>query len=102
MVVAHGTVNFPHASGALIPALEEARERNVPVMVVSQCLRAFVELGQYDGGAAAQAAGAISAGDMTVEAALAKMMVGLARHGTEDELRAYLAASVVGERDVES
>ena len=99
---AYGTGNLPNLGGSLIPALEEARERNVPVMVVSQCLRAFVELGQYDGGAAAQAAGAISAGDMTVEAALAKMMVGLARHGTEDELRAYLAASVVGERDVES
>ena len=96
---AYGTGNLPNLGGSLIPALEEARERNVPVMVVSQCLKAFVELGQYEGGAAAQAAGAISAGDMTVEAALAKMMVGLARHGTQDALRAYLAASVVGERD---
>ena len=96
---AYGTGNLPNLGGSLIPALEEARERNVPVMVVSQCLKAFVELGQYEGGAAAQAAGAISAGDMTVEAALAKMMVGLARHGTHDALRAYLTASVVGERD---
>jgi L-asparaginase len=96
---AYGTGNLPNLGGSLIPALEEARERNVPVMVVSQCLKAFVELGQYEGGAAAQAAGAISAGDMTVEAALAKMMVGLARHGTQDALRAYLTASVVGERD---
>ena len=96
---AYGTGNLPNLGGSLIPALEEARERGVPVMVVSQCLKAFVELGQYEGGAAAQAAGAISAGDMTVEAALAKMMVGLARHGAGDELRDYLAASVVGERD---
>ena len=96
---AYGTGNLPNLGGSLIPALEEARERNVPVMVVSQCLKAFVELGQYEGGAAAQAAGAISAGDMTVEAALAKMMVGLARHGTQDALRAYLTASVIGERD---
>jgi L-asparaginase len=95
---AYGTGNLPNLGGSLIPALEEARERNVPVMVVSQCLRAYVELGQYEGGAAAEAAGAISAGDMTVEAALAKMMVGLARYGTGDELRAYLAASSVGER----
>jgi hypothetical protein len=27
------------------------------------------------------------------------MMVGLARHGTQDALRTYLTASVVGERD---
>ena len=96
---AYGTGNLPTLGGSLIPALQEARERSVPVMVVSQCLHAFVELGQYEGGAAAQAAGAISAGDMTVEAALAKMMVGLARHGTGEELRTYLTASVVGECD---
>lgn len=99
---AYGTGNLPNLGGSLIPALEEARERNIPVMVVSQCLRAFVELGQYDGGAAAQAAGAISGGDMTVEASLAKMMVGLARYGAGDDLRAYLEASVIGERDTHS
>lgn len=96
---AYGTGNLPNLGGSLIPALEEARERGVPVLVVSQCLRGFVELGVYDGGAAAQAAGAISGGDMTVEAALAKMMIGLGRHGSGEALRRYLAESVVGERD---
>lgn len=96
---AYGTGTLPNLGGSLIPALEEARERDVPVVVVSQCLRGHVELGQYEGGAAAQAAGAISGGDMTVEAAIAKLMIGLARHGSGDALRAYLGASVVGERD---
>ncbi|AKV01737.1 L-asparaginase I, cytoplasmic [Labilithrix luteola] len=96
---AYGTGNLPNLGGSLIPALVEAREHNVPVVVVSQCLRGFVELGQYDGGAAAQDAGAISGGDMTVEAALAKLMVGLGRFGPGEELRHFLAASVVGERD---
>lgn len=96
---AYGTGTLPNLVGSLIPALEEARERGVPVVVVSQCLRGFVDLGRYEGGAAAAAAGAISGGDMTVEAALAKMMIGLARHGTGSELHAYLTAGVVGERD---
>lgn len=96
---AYGTGTLPNVVGSLIPALEEARERGVPVVLVSQCLRGFVDLGRYEGGAAAAAAGAISGGDMTVEAALAKMMIGLGRHGVGDELRAYFAASVVGERD---
>ena len=96
---AYGTGTLPNLGGSLIPALEEARERNVPVVVVSQCLRGSVDLGQYEGGAAAEVAGAISGGDMTVEAALAKMMIGLARHGTGDELRAFLTANTVGERD---
>jgi L-asparaginase len=96
---AYGTGTLPNLVGSLIPALEEARERGVPVVVVSQCLRGFVDLQRYEGGAAAAVAGAISGGDMTVEAALAKMMIGLARHGTGEELRAYFASSVVGERD---
>ncbi|HEY8074533.1 MAG TPA: asparaginase [Labilithrix sp.] len=96
---AYGTGNLPLLAGSLIPALDEARARDVPVLVVSQCFRGHVDLGQYEGGAEAEAAGAMGGGDMTVEAALAKMMVGLARFGAGQQLRAWLAASVVGERD---
>ncbi len=95
---AYGTGNLPHLSGSLIPALEEARSRDVPVLVVSQCPRGFVDMGRYAGGAAAAAAGAIAGGDMTREAAIAKMMVGLGRHGTGAELRSWLERDVVGER----
>jgi L-asparaginase len=90
---AYGTGNLPLG---LIPALDEAHARDVPVVVVSQCFRGHVDLGQYEGGSEAQDAGAISGGDMTVEAALAKMMIGL---GRGEDLRAYMTASVVGERD---
>jgi L-asparaginase len=96
---AYGTGNFPKLGGSLIPALEEARARGVPVLVVSQCPRGVVDMGRYAGGAAAAAAGAISGGDMTVEAALAKMMIGLARYADHGELRAWLERDVVGERD---
>jgi L-asparaginase len=95
---AYGTGNLPHLSGSLIPALEEARDRGVPVLVVSQCPRGFVDMGRYAGGAAAFAAGAISGGDMTREAAIAKAMVGLGRYGSGAELRAWLERDVVGER----
>jgi L-asparaginase len=96
---AYGTGNLPKLSGSLIPALDEARQRGVPVLVVSQCPRGFVDMGRYAGGAAAAAAGAISAGDMTVEAAIAKTMIGLARYGNGPELRAWIERDVVGERD---
>jgi L-asparaginase len=96
---AYGTGTMPNLGGSLIPALEEARERGVPVVVVSQCLRGFVDLGRYEGGVAAEAAGAISGGNMTIETALAKTMIGLARYGAGDELRRYLNASTVSERD---
>lgn len=95
---AYGTGNLPHLGGSLIPALEEARERGVPVLVVSQCLRGFVNMSAYAGGAEAKGAGAISGGDMTVEAAIAKLMIGLARHQDPAALRAWLEADVSGER----
>ena len=99
---AYGTGNLPHLFGSLIPVLQEARGRvpEVPVVIVSQCLRGFVDLARYQGGAAAAAEGAISGGDMTVEAALAKLMIGLGRFGTVDELRAFFATSVIGERTI--
>lgn len=95
---AYGTGNLPQLGGSLIPVLEQARQRAVPVLVVSQCLRGFVELGRYAGGAAAESAGAISGGDMTPEAAIAKMMIGLGRHGAGPALVDYLTVSSVGER----
>lgn len=96
---AYGTGNLPKLSGSLIPAIDEARERGVPVVIVSQCPRGFVDMGRYAGGAAAAAAGAISAGDMTVEAAIAKTMIGLARFGNGPALRDWFEHDVVGERD---
>ncbi len=94
---AYGSGNLPD-SHDLIEALEEARARDVPVVVVSQCLKGYVDFGRYDGGARAREAGAISGGDMTVEAALAKLMIGLGRHGPGAALRAYIARDEVGER----
>jgi L-asparaginase len=95
---AYGTGNLPHLGGSLIPALEEARDRGVPVVVVSQCPLGFVEMGRYEGGAAAARAGAIAGGDMTVEAAIAKLMIGLGRLGSGAELRTWLESDVIGER----
>jgi L-asparaginase len=95
---AYGTGNLPHLVGSLIPVLEEAHERAVPVLVVSQCLRGFVDMDAYAGGAEAKRAGAISGGDMTVEAAIAKLMIGLARHPQPEVLRSWLESDVSGER----
>jgi L-asparaginase len=98
VLMTYGTGNLPHLAGSIIPAIEEARERDVPVLVVSQCPRGHVDMRRYAGGAQAEAAGAISGGDMTVEAAIAKLMIGLGRFGNGDALRAFLERDIVGER----
>jgi L-asparaginase len=76
---AFGVGNVPVAHGSLIPSLARASEQDVPVVIVSQCPRGGVDLGRYAGSAAALQAGAISGGDMTVEAAITKLMILLGR-----------------------
>lgn len=90
----YGTGTLP---GVLVPALEAARDAQVAVLAVSQCLRGHIDLGRYEAGAAAEAVGVVSGGGMTVEAALAKTMVGLARHESPETLRAYLLTDTLGE-----
>jgi len=97
---AFGAGNVPVLERSMIPVVEAASESNVPVVIVSQCARGSVELGRYQGGAAAALAGAIGAGDMTVEAALTKLMVTLGRANDGQQLafaRAAFARSWAGE-----
>ena len=86
-----------------MPAIAEATRRGVPVVIVSQSPRGAVDLARYEGGAAAARAGAISAGDMTSEATLTKLMIALGRAaGSADmvsDVRAAFATNAVGEMD---
>jgi L-asparaginase len=77
---AFGAGNIPRLNRSLLPVIEQATKMDIPVVIVSQCTRAHVDLNAYAGGKAAKSAGAIGAGDMTDEAALTKLMVTLGRH----------------------
>lgn len=92
---AFGAGNVPLRENSLVPVIEAARARDVPVVIVSQSPRGRVDLGRYEGGAAAAAAGAIGARDMTSEAALAKLMITLGRAGAEGRTRAAREAFAV-------
>ena len=97
---AFGAGNLPTIERSLIPVVDKANQLDVPVVIVSQCQHAYVDLSRYQGGAAALAAGAIGAGDMTDEAALTKLMVALGRADGEtrvDAARRAFATIAVGE-----
>lgn len=97
---AYGAGNFAASrewGRSLLPLFEEAQQRHIPVVVVSQAHRNGVDLSLYESGHAARALGAISGGDMTVSAALVKLMHGLA-YWKGDALVKYLNRSVAGER----
>ena len=92
-----GAGNVPHLAGSLIPVIEAARARDVPVVIVSQTPRGAVDLTAYEGGAAAGRAGAIGAGDMNSEAALTKLRItiGRAEGGEGGRIRAVREAFAV-------
>jgi L-asparaginase len=98
---AYGAGNFPTSpryERSLTPFFAEAKRRNVPVVIVSQAHRNGVDLALYQSGSLAKAQHAISGGDMTVSAAVVKLMHALGNH-RGDALRRYLLRSVAGERN---
>lgn len=102
VIEAFGAGNVPHLENSLIPVIEAARERDVPIVIVSQTARGAVDLGRYEGGSAGRGAGAIGAGDMTPEAALAKLMITIGRaagdpRGRIDAARRAFSEARVGE-----
>src|SRR5262249_3641444 len=104
VIEAFGAGNVPVLENSLIPVIDSARERDVPVVIVSQSMRGLGDRGRYEGGAAAARAGAIPAGDMTPEAAVTKLMVTLGRTARDeariDRARDAFARAEVGEMSV--
>lgn len=102
VIEAFGAGNVPRIENALVPVIDACNDADVPVVIVSQSPRGAVDLRRYEGGVAAARAGAISGGDMTTEAAVAKMMIALGRAGDlprrADTVRAAFAETALGER----
>ncbi len=94
LLLAFGSGNVPVGRGVA----EALRALDVPVVVLSQCFEGPVDLALYPGGRTLLEAGAIDGGDMTLEAGLTKLMVGLGRGLAGEALRRYIEESVAGER----
>ena len=103
VIEAFGAGNVPRLENSLVPAIDAATKKGVPVVIVSQSPRGAVDLRRYEGGAAAARAGAISARDMTSEAALTKLMIELGRAaGAPDviaQVREAFTCGTLGEMD---
>lgn len=100
---AYGAGNFPidpSLGRSLRPLFAQARERGIPVVVVSQAYRNGVDLTLYESGVAALEEGAIGGADMTPSAALVKVMQALAYHSSLEAIRRFIQAPVAGELTV--
>lgn len=94
----YGSGNAPSRDPALRAALSEAVQRGVVVVAVSQCLRGGVRMGAYAAGRWLSEVGVVSGGDMTAEAALAKLLVLLSSDMPAAEVATAMAADLCGER----
>jgi L-asparaginase len=95
---AFGAGNLPQRESlSLLGVLESLRDRQIPVVIVSQAPRGGVDLSRYEGGMAAAALGAISGGVMTFEAVSTKLMWLLAQTNDPNEVRSRMQNDECGE-----
>ncbi len=68
----YGTGNIPNVKESFLQLLADAKEQGILVIAATQCFTGHVMLGHYATGRALQAAGVVSASDMTLEAIACK------------------------------
>ena len=93
----YGSGNAPSRDADLLRVLREAIGRGVVVVNVSQCLRGAVHMGAYAAGRALADVGVVSGGDLTAEAALAKLLVLLSRGDPPTAVAEALTRDLAGE-----
>lgn len=92
-----GAGNAPTRDQELLLALARATERGMVLVNCSQCLRGTVDMSGYATGQALADAGVVSGGDMTAEAALAKLSYLLSLELSGERARELMASNLRGE-----
>ncbi|GAB3707722.1 asparaginase [Mariniluteicoccus flavus] len=95
IVRAYGSGNAPDNDPALLAALAEASAAGTVVVVTTQCGHGGVELGQYAVSQGLLATGAVSGGDLGVEALVALLTFLLSQGLGPGEVRGQLAERVL-------
>ena len=93
-----GAGNIPGATTALLPILKKAHDHGTIVVVRSQCPEGKVNLGTYAASSALKDIGAVDGGDMTTEAALAKLYYLLSKGLSSAEIKWLMEMNLRGER----
>jgi L-asparaginase len=92
-----GAGNIPSEENAIAGAIRKAVNHGCFVVISSQCAFGQADLSMYEVGRVAAEAGAMSAYDMTSEAAVVKLAWILGRTSEPDKVREMMATDYVGE-----
>lgn len=96
---AFGSGNIPcRGEYNLLPFVEKCRDHHCHVLITSQAAYDSVDLTHYESGKALKERGALSGGEMTMEATLTKTMNLLARGLSDSEFIDTFQRSIAGER----
>jgi L-asparaginase len=91
-----GSGNAPREQW-LVEALQSTIKKGIVILNVTECNKGFVEQGRYETSTALQRIGVIGGADMTLEAAITKMMYTLAQFDEHEEVIAQLQINLRGE-----
>lgn len=94
-----GTGNIPAYGSELLPMIRRAFENGTIVCVCSQCPQGTVRLGAYETSSMLTDAGAVSGGNMTTEAAIAKLYYLFSLGLSRNEIKANMETPLRGEGD---
>lgn len=98
VIEAYGAGNVPIQERTLVPFIAEATRRGKVVALCSQAMIGAVDPSLYASGREALAAGAVSCADMTVEAAVVKMMFLLGQFAEDTtKVARHFGVSLAGE-----
>lgn len=94
-----GSGNFPmKGDHNMLPFMQKCRDAGCHVIITSQAPYDAVNLGMYASGTEAKKIGALSAGDMTIEATITKTMYLLGCKLTDEMFKNQFMKNLAGER----
>ena len=97
VIEAFGVGNIPQYDAELLPLISKAANNGTIIVVCTQCLRGKVQLGTYETSSALKKAGAVSGGDMTVEAAVTKLRYLFAKRCSSQRIKSLMEKDLRGE-----